>query len=400
LTNQQTMNILFLTQRVPYPPNKGDKLRSFNEIKFLSQRHAISLISLTETPADQPHAAELRRYCQSVDIVLQPAWRSNLQALAALPTPRPLTLAFFYAKPLAELVRRKLRETSYDLLFAYCSSMAQYLEPVPDIPKVIDFVDVDSEKWAQYARFAKFPRSLIYRLESQRLKRYEARIARTFQHGFLVSEKEVERFQQSVCSCSTLSAVSLGVNHAFFQPSEELYTPTHLVFTGAMDYFANVETVLYFVHHILPLIQARVPDVKFYIVGRKPAKALQRLAQTHPNVIVTGYVERVQPYVQQAAAFVAPMRIAQGVQNKILEAMSMGVPVVTNSRGFEGLQAVPGQDLFIADQPEPFAERVVQLMTDRALRQTIARHARHTIETRYDWDTNLAKLEHVLFTVR
>jgi sugar transferase (PEP-CTERM/EpsH1 system associated) len=277
--------------------------------------------------------------------------------------------------------------------------MAQYVEHLRNIPKVIDFVDVDSEKWVQYAQYSKFPVAPIYRSEGERLRKYEKLIAETFQHCFCVSEKEAEDFQRFVGPCPTISSVSNGVDHNFFKPSSEGYDSTSLVFTGAMDYFANVEAMLYFTREIYPQIHKEIPESTLYIVGSNPSKDILKLAEKYPNIIVTGHVDRVQPYVLKSAVFVAPMRIARGIQNKILEAMAMGVPVVTTSLGFEGIKAVPGNDLFVEDTPQRFAAQVLQLMQDEDLRKTIARNAQKVVEENYRWDKNLEKLEDILLEV-
>lgn len=393
------MNILFLTQRVPYPPNKGDKLRSFNEIKFLSQRHDVALVCLTDNEHDLKYQQELQQYCASVDIIRLSSLRSNLQSLFYLPSNIPLTFAYFYSKACQRIVEQKLKQQQWDIIFVYCSSMAQYVEHVHDIPKVIDFVDVDSEKWAQYSQYSTFPKNWVYRSESKRLRKHEQRIAKTFQHCFLVAEREVSDFQKIVCPCPTMTPILNGVDQTAFQPSEDPYQHNMLTFTGDMSYFANVETVLYFSRVILPYIQAAIAGVKFYIVGRNPTEAVHNIAKQNPHVIVTGGVDNIQPYVTQSAAFVAPMRIARGVQNKILEAMAMGVPVVTNSLGFEGITATPGVDIFVEDDPQKFAQQVVALMTDAKLRATVALNARKSIAQHYDWDTNLSVLEKTLLHV-
>ncbi|MBN2301328.1 MAG: TIGR03087 family PEP-CTERM/XrtA system glycosyltransferase [Lentisphaerae bacterium] len=393
------MTIVFLTHRVPYPPNKGDKLRAFHEIKFLARHHRICLCCLADNTRDLRYQDELLRYCQSVDIVYLPAYQSNLRSFGALFSNTALSLAYFYSKPLRSVVAQKIHAQRPDLVFVFSSSMAQYVHDVRHIPKVMDFVDVDSEKWAQYARHAKFPYNLVYRSESRRLRRYENFLAKTFQHGFLVSEKETRDFRDLVFDKAPLTAISNGVDTQMFQPSREPYDPNTLVFTGAMDYFANVETMLYFVRAILPQIRKAIPSVKLYIVGSKPAPVLKKLANTSSDIIVTGYVDQVRPYVVKSAAFVAPMQIGRGINNKIIEAMAMGVPVVTNSLGLEGIRAVPGHDLLVEDAPENFAAQVIRLMTDAEFRHTIAGNARKTIATHYNWDTNLENLNTILCDV-
>lgn len=390
------MNILFLSQRVPYPPNKGDKLRSFNEIKYLSQQHRITLLSLSDNQADAQYADTLRQYCDTVDIVYQPPLRSRLQTVAALASTRPLTLAHFYSPQLQALVNSKLHDKTFDLIFVYCSSMAQYVEQVRHIPLLIDFVDVDSEKWQQYAQYARFPMNLIYRIESRRLRRYERRVIGLFRHGLLVSEKETADFRRLVADLDKVSPLLNGVDTEQFTPGEEPCEPFSMVFTGAMDYFANVEAMLYFVREIVPLIKQQIPEARLYVVGSKPAQELLDLARQNPDIIVTGFVDKVQPYMHKAAVFVAPMRIARGVQNKILEGMAAGLPVVTSSLGFEGISAEPGRDLFVEDDPQRFADQVIRLMQDPKLRQSVSRHAREAVVRHYSWESNLQRMDDLL----
>jgi polysaccharide biosynthesis protein PslH len=395
------VKILFLSQRVPYPPNKGDKLRSFNEIKYLSQRHEISLVCLSDNQQDLHQAHHLKPYCSSIDVIHLPKLQSRLKAILALFSSEALSLAYFYSGKLKAVVERKLRDEAFDIVFIYCSSMAQYVPLAGNAPCVIDFVDVDSEKWRQYARYARFPMNWLYRLESRRLRKYERVVASSFRHGFLVSEKETEDFRVLVQSSAALTALANGVDASFFQPSAEpdSFDPHALVFTGAMDYFANVEAVLYFVREILPLIQKGAPLVKLYVVGSNPTQEIVALGKTHPHVKVTGFVESVRPYVVRCAAMVAPMRIARGVQNKILEAMAMGVPVVTSSLGFEGISASPGLDIFVEDLPAAFAAQVLQLMQDPGLRRAVSEKGRKTVQQHYDWSRNLERLERILLEV-
>lgn len=394
------MKILFLSQRFPYPPDKGDTLRSFNEIKYLSQRHQIHLACLADNPSDIRHSDELLRYCQSVDIVPRSPLTSRIRALVALLGSKPLTLAYFFSFRLRDIVKRKLAEEKFDLIFVYCSSMAQYVEGIRHIPRVIDFVDVDSEKWRQYAGIARFPLNLLYGLESARLRSYERQIAEQFQRCFLVSAKEAADFLQLVHSAAPVTAIPNGVDLERFRPSGEAYQAGTLVFTGAMDYFANADAVLFFVKEILPLVKLSVPGCILRVVGRNPPANIRALAARHPEIIVTGPVESVVDYVIASAVFVAPMRIARGVQNKILEAMSMGTPVVTTPLGHEGVEALAGRDILVAEQPAEFARQVVRLLTDPELRQRVALNGRRAAEEHYDWAKQLEVLEEELAQVK
>ncbi len=393
------MRILYLSQRVPYPPNKGDKLRSFNQIKFLSQFHEITLVCLADNHSDLKHEYALSPYCKSVDIVPLSTFSSRINALKALFTGRPLTQAYFYSAALKRIVADKLKNDTFDMVFVYCSSMAQYVEDVSSLPKVIDYVDVDSEKWAQYALHAKFPLRQIYRIEDRRLRRYETLLCDKFQRGFLVSEKEVDDFYHLVTPNQTVVPLLNGVDLEMFQPGLQPYDRRRIVFTGVMDYFANVETVLYFYREIFPFIKKALPDVMFYVVGSNPVKELIELGKADSDVIITGYVDQIQQYVQQSAVFVAPMRIARGVQNKILEAMAMGVPVVTNSLGSKGVSATAGVEIIVEDDPYNFAQQVVKLINNSVWRGEVSRNARKAVEQRYDWNENLSGLNLTLSEV-
>lgn len=393
------MRILYLSQRVPFPPNKGDKLRSFNQIKYLSRFHDISLVCLADNDSDLEHESALKAYCQSVDIIHLSPLSSRLRALRAIFTKKPLTQAYFFSNVLRQTVNDKLQHETFDLVFVYCSSMAQYVEDVKGVPKVIDYVDVDSEKWEQYALHAKFPFQQIYSIESRRLRLYETVLCHKFQRGFLVSEQEVDDFYHMVTQCETVVPLLNGVDLDLFKPIDTPYDPRQIVFTGVMDYFANVETVLYFYREIFPYIKEEIPDAKFYVVGSNPVKELLDISKENDDIIVTGYVETIQPYVQQSAVFVAPMRIARGVQNKILEAMAMGVPVVTNSLGFSGVSAHAGTEILVEDSPYSFARQVVNLMNDREWRRSVSLLARKAVEDRYTWSDNLSGLNKTLSDV-
>ena len=390
------MNILFLAHRIPYPPTKGDKIRSFHEIRFLSQSHQISLLCLADDENDLQYSRHLEMYCHSVDVIYLAPHLAKMRALCYLASKTPLSLPYFFSKKLQAIVDRKIQEEHFDLIFVYSSSMAQYVEHVHNIPRVMDFVDIDSDKWSQYAEHTSFPYSAVYRSEGRRLRAYEALIADSFDHSFLVSPKEAEDFRALVSTENPVSSINNGIDMETFTPSREPYEPNRLAFVGAMDYFANVETMVYFVREILPFIQQALPEVILYIVGSKPSPEIGRLAEHQSNIIVTGFVDDIQPYVKKAAAFVAPMRIGRGINNKILESMAMGVPVVSSSIGFEGIPGVPGEDLFVEDEPEAFARQVVRLMQEPDLRRQLSLRGRQVVESHCAWESNLKNLETIL----
>ncbi len=389
------MNVLVLTHRIPYPPDKGDKVRSYHWLRYLAARHAVHLATLVDDPADLAHVPVLERLCASVDVVFRSRTVMQMRALAALGGSRPLSVASFFSRDLARRVTRLAARVPFDVALGYSSVMAEYLDRLPGVPRVLDLVDVDSQKWLEYAERARGVRALVYRAEAGRLRRYEAASGRAVDRSVFVSRAE-ERLYGGFAAGAATAAVPNGVDAAYFAPAPRpADSAPILVFTGAMDYYANVDAVCHFHERVLPVIARAYPAVRFHVVGRNPARAVTRLARD-PRVLVTGTVPDVRPYLQGAAVAVAPLRIARGIQNKILEAMAMALPVVTTSCGFEGLDADRGRDLLVEDDPDRFAEAVLRLLGDGALRTRIGGAARAAVVAGYDWTRNAALLETIL----
>jgi sugar transferase (PEP-CTERM/EpsH1 system associated) len=392
------MKILYLAHRLPYPPNKGEKIRAFHQIQQLAKRHTIHLCSFVDDPDDLPYIPALRKHCASVEVVYRSNTSSLLLATAALLRRRPLSVSLFYRKAFAKKILEKLATVRFDCLFVSSSSMAQYSCLAPELPKVIDFIDVDCEKWRLYAQYHSFPLAMIYRLEAKRLAKYEEQAAHIFDHCILISEEERRLFQERVAG-RPVSVISNGVDLEYFAPHGfDFLRVSHpsIVFTGAMDYFPNVDAVQYFCQQVFPLVRQSAPKAQFYIVGRNPIRQVKAL-QKYPNVIVTGTVPDIRPYLARATVSVAPLRIARGVQNKVLEAMAIGVPVVGTAESFKGIAATENDGIRIADEPGLFAQHVVAFLKSEArFRCQIARQTRGYIERHHRWEHQGSQLERVL----
>jgi sugar transferase (PEP-CTERM/EpsH1 system associated) len=391
------MNILYICHRIPFPPNKGDKIRSFNQIRDLSKRHTVHLACLVDDPADLQHVTALRKYCASVEAVYRGKMAARGLALLALFTGESLSVAAFYSRELKRRIDEKIRSERFDSIFVFCSSMAGYVADISDIPKVIDFVDVDSDKWRLYADFHPFPVSWIYRREADRLAQYEEVVARQFDRSIFVSKKEVDLFQKRV-SDRSISAIPNGVDLDYFYPrvDDTLSTePPMIVFTGAMDYFPNVDAVRYFCAEIFPKVRKVLPDLLFYIVGRNPVSSVRALG-SQENVIVTGTVSDVRPYLAKAKVAVAPFRIARGIQNKILEAMAMGLPVIGTSIAFQGIEEKGETGCLSAEDPDAFVRALLLLLQDQPLRSQCGRQGRSFVERFYRWQDHGERLESLL----
>jgi len=390
------MKILYLSHKIPYPPNRGGKIRPFYTIAHLSTQHSIVVACLVESKNEFEYLEPLQKICAGVQAILLPTVTSILRTPWYLFTRKPFTLPYFYSPKLKKVIDDLLEKESFDLIIVHSSSMAQYVIQYSGIPKIMDFVDVDSDKWRQYSLSTKFPFSLIYHLEWLRLKKYEIAIAKSFTHCIFTSKFEEEIFKTYINNTQIpISIIPNGVDFEYFKPTTQSYTPNTLIFTGKMDYLPNVDGVLYFYQNILPMIREKIPEVKFYIVGLNPTKAVQKLAQDK-NVIVTGYVKDIRPYLQKASVCVVPLRIARGIQNKILEAMAMGLPVVTTSKAFEGVNATVNQDLFVEDNPNEFANRTIELLKSAELRNKVSLQARKKVIETHNWSVNIQRFNEII----
>jgi sugar transferase (PEP-CTERM/EpsH1 system associated) len=386
------MKILFLTHRVPFPLDKGDRIRSYNIIKFLARRHSISLMSVAHEPVAPQSYEALRKYCLTVEIFQINSLLSKLKICCHLFSNKPLTLPVFYSRALHRSVENKLQEQQFDLIYIYSSSMAQYVLRAPHIPKLMDFIDVDSEKWFDYAARTAQPLRAVYHREGDRLRAFEKEVATACDWNIFASERELDLFKWIAPNASSLALPNgTDLKHG---PTTS-YRANKLVFVGAMDYFPNIDAMVYFAREILPLIQREIPEVELLIVGRNPSRRVQALGRLR-NVTVTGSVAKVDPYLCDAAVSVIPLRIARGIQNKILEAMAHGVPVITTTAALEGIEATPGADLLVADNPHAFAKMTTALLKDKTLRQTLANNARLLVQRKYNWERNLGKLNDII----
>ncbi len=393
------LRILYLCHRVPYPPDKGEKIRAYHQIRALSERHKVSVLALCDGPV--PDLAPLEAMCERVEVF--PLSRPASFARAALGAwrPRPLSLSFFESKEMAERVRELARRERFDVAVVYCSSMAPYAALAPDVPAILDMVDVDSAKWAQYARFAPLPLRPVYALEARRLRRYEASLAGRFQRIAFATGNETRLYKASAPAARAVTLLN-GVDVDFFQPLDlpKAAKPT-LVFTGQMDYFANVDGVTHFAREVFPRLRQHHPEAELLIVGRSPVAAVRDLGEI-PGVQVTGAVGDVRPFLARAWVFVAPLRIAQGVQNKVLEAIASNLPVVCTERVLAGLADGgfrSGRDLLAASTDEGMERAISTLIEDERERERLADCARQRLLANYRWAPNLDRLEDLVGTV-
>jgi sugar transferase (PEP-CTERM/EpsH1 system associated) len=391
------MRILYLAQRVPYPPDRGDKIITYHQVRYLAQHHEVAVACLADGEGDLANVSPLAEWTSSVDGVLLRPRAARLRALAALASRQPVTLAYFNEQELHARVAARLKVARFDALVVYSSSMAQFVEPYRDVPRIMHFADLDSLKWEQYAKRSRFPRSWLYRREYRRLLRYEQHIAATFSHSLVCTPRELSDFKRLMPPVPA-SCVRNGVDLDYFRPRAVTQRPHELIFTGIMDYLPNVEGVAWFCEQVLPLVRAEVPDVSLTICGARPNAQVQALGQI-AGVTVTGKVPDVRPYLERASVCIVPLQIARGIQNKVLEAMAMQLPTVTSWAAAAGIEAEPGRDLFVADGAPEFAAATVRLLRDAELRRRTGAAARACVEANYRWEHHLGQLDRILSAV-
>jgi sugar transferase (PEP-CTERM/EpsH1 system associated) len=391
--------LLLLVHRIPYPPNKGDKIRSYHLLKHLARNFRVHLGAFVDAPEDWAYAPPLGNMVTGGMklLPLNPRW-AKLRSAYGLLSGEPLSLTYYRNKTLQDWVNRLLADRPIRHAVVYSSAMAQYLTAYPKLHRVIDFVDVDSDKWGQYAERKPWPLNRIYRREARTLLAYERRIAGSFEASTFVSAAEAELFLQLAPECAgRVGYYSNGVDMEYFSAAHNHANPYPpgtrvLAFTGAMDYWANVDAVAWFVREVFPAIHAQLPDVRFYIVGSRPTAEVQALA--NDAIVVTGSVPDIRPYLAHAQLAVAPLRIARGIQNKVLEAMSMAKPVVVSPQALEGIVAEPGLELLLAPDAAAFIMHIATQLSqpDEALGPA----ARRRVEQSYSWDSSLQRMDQLL----
>lgn len=392
-------DLLFLVHRIPFPPNKGDKIRSYHLLRHLNKNYRVHLATFIDDPEDWQHVGALRAMCADLYCAPLRPWAARLRSLGGLMRAEALSVPYYRHPGFARWVADKLSRVRRALAFS--SPMAQYLfDAGPQVRRVMDFVDVDSDKWRQYASSRHWPMSWLYAREAKRLLGYERRIATHFDAGVLVSQSEAALFRSLVPEAADrIAAVENGVDSDYFSPDRPYENPYRddervLVFTGAMDYWANVDAVRWFAEEVFPAVHAQNSAARFYIVGSRPDDAVRALAG-RPGVIVTGRVPDTRPYLAHARAAVAPLRIARGVQNKVLEAMAMGKPVLASPQAMDGIATCPGLERLVTDSAATMAQMAAALLTGDehaglgpAGRACVLRH--------YSWEANLAHFDALL----
>ncbi len=392
-------DVLILTHRIPYPPNKGDKIRSWNLIKFLAQKFRVHLGCFIDDPEDKAHVEQVKAVCGDTHFSELNPTTARIKSLSAFFSQRPLSLDYYQDERMQQWVDQTIAGHDIRRIIVFSGAMTQFVTQYESAMRIIDFVDIDSQKWKQYAKNSAPPVNMVYSYEARKLLEYERQVASTFDVSLFVSETEATAFQQLAPESADKVGYYLnGVDADYFSPEREYPNPYSqgqevMVFTGVMDYMPNVDAVDWFAKNVFYMIHERNPNACFYIVGMRPnslVKALSRLS----NVFVTGEVADVRPYLAHAKVVVAPMRMGRGIQNKVLEAMAMGKSVIGTPLAMEGLDVQHREQVLIAKEEEQFYFEISDLL--KKPNTQLEADARLYTQMELTWEANLACFDELL----
>lgn len=397
--------LLFLCHRMPYPPNKGDKITTFNLMKYLSERFELYLGSFIDDEFDGQYVNDVKAYCKDVKFIDITQRRYLKSGITSLILREPVSIAHYRSNELQRWVHAVIEKYEINYLFVYSSGMSQFVDFPRYIGKkrVLDMADVDSDKWRQYCENKPFYAKAIYAREYKLLKALEQRVLHNFDAVTLITNEERDLFKSISPKAFSEKIITLsnGVDTDYFDPSAKFdYTDKpdikgpSICFTGAMDYWANEDAVIWFCEKVWPRIKEKRSELTFYIVGGKPSEKVKKLSSL-PGVVVTGRVVDVRPFIMHSSVAVATLRIARGVQNKVLEAMSMAKPVVMTSMAQEGIALPPLQQSLVIDDEETMASCILALISDSTKMQTVGSQNRDWIVKRYSWEGALRPLEKI-----
>lgn len=398
-------DVLFIAHRIPYPPDKGDKIRSYHMLRHLAQHYRVTVACMIDDPDDLRHLEALKQRVHQVFYQVRPPLAMKVRAVGALLTGSPFTPPCFYSQVLQRVIDGYLDAHEVRAVLCFCSSAAGYVFRSRHWPRLqnqvllADLVDVDSEKWRDYAAKQRGPLGWLYRREARLLLPYEQRIIDAFQRTFLVSEEE-KAVLARYGSVAKVEALSNGVDLEYFSPDQvvpdgQAPPAARLVFSGAMDYWPNVEGAVWFAREVFPAVKKAVPEAVFCIAGRNPTEAVLALQQV-PGVEVTGTVPDMRAHLASATLCVVPLMIARGTQNKVLEGMAMRKPVVATPGAATGLKAVAGEDLVVADGAPAMVAAIVALLGDQERQSAIGKNARAYVEREHSWAAHLGRLNELI----
>lgn len=391
------MELLIAAPRFPYPTRTGDTLTVFHLLQHFARRHELDLVACTEQPPSEEQLAAVTPFCRNVFAVPLRRSRKIVNLASSVFRNEPIQARWFYSPVGARVIKNLVQRRHYDVLYAHTIRMARYLAIPRSSASQLRVLAMQISMELNYRRLARFERNPLYRLvfnhEAALLATYEARVAESFDHALVISD--VDRRAISDNGDGRFLECPHGVILDDQPADPATREPFSLVFSGNMQYRPNVDAATYFVREILPRVRQHVPATKFYVVGARPTASVQRLAYSG-GVVVTGEVESIYDWLRRAAVGVNPLRAGAGLQNKVLEGMACGLPMVVTSVANEGIKAISGRHLLVADSAEAFSTNVVRLLTDSWYRRRLGEAAREFIKQYWSWTVHFDRLERFL----
>jgi polysaccharide biosynthesis protein PslH len=388
------VKVLFVCHRFPFPPRRGGKIRPFNIIRHLAKSHEVTVASVARSREEARTGQGLSSYCARYLMGMVTPRQALFNMVQCIASHQPLSMGYFFSRQLKQRIAREIAENHFDLIMVHCSSVAQYVEHVTHIPRILDFGDMDSQKWMIYRNERMFPINRIFGVEGRRLLAAEKALAASFDYCTCTTRNEKETLDNYGTNAKTAWFPN-GVDFGYFNGGSDDYDPDTICFVGRMDYYPNQLGMVDFCREVLPLVRQQRPKTRLFVVGAEPSRTIRKLGRI-PGVIVTGTVADVRPFLRRAAVTVAPLQIARGTQNKILESLAMGVPVVTTEAAAAGVDAIPGEQLLTARTHQEYAEAVLRLLSDPAERRRFSEKSRARMLSHHNWDHSMRILDEII----
>lgn len=392
------MNLLFISTRNPYPPKGGHHIRTYNTLKCISKGNDIFLLGFVESK-EKLNIGPLRKFCKTVDFFIIPEdvkkWRFFLSLFFNLFSPLPFVAHKYYRREARKRIKQILTENEIHIVHLDMLPLGRYFKDVKAYPTVLVDHNVES---LRVLRWTKLEENILIKtymfLQYLKLFKFEKTVCSNFDRCITVSDLD-RKALEAICPDGKFVTIPNGVDIEHFKCRKTKVIPNSLVWVGGMRSFYNRDAVNYFLDEIIPLIQCEIPDVKVTFVGSSPPKGLLEISKRNPQIKFTGFVEDIRPYVEEAAVYIAPIRSGSGTKLKILNALSLSKAVVTTSIGAEGIEVSPNENIFIADNPEDFAQTTIELLKNPDMAEFAGKEGRKLIEEKYDWETICRKMNQV-----
>lgn len=390
------MKLLVLLSRVPYPLEKGDKLRAYHLIARLAKKHEVILCCLSDSPTPPEHVDHLRRFCTHIEVIRLPRWRILLKLSGALFSRLPFQVAYFHHERAQRVIDRTIARFAPDHVICQLVRTTEYVRGHPTLPKTLDYMDTLSKGMERRTQNAPFYMKPLLQTETRRLIRYENLMFDLFDNTIIISAQDREYIYHPLRD--RVHVIANGVDTEHFTPTTGSSATYDLVFTGNMNYPPNIDSVVFLVEQVLPIVWREQPGTTLLISGVDPNPAVRDLARTNANVTVSGWVKDIRTSYASARIFIAPMQIGTGLQNKLLEAMAMGIPCITSSLANNAVGAMAGESVLIGNTPEQYAKHILRLLGDETERKRLAENGRRFVRARFDWDSAVDAVEHILMS--